>query len=216
MPDSIIRKGMFELKKGLLILMAAMLTLSMASCGSNKKDSDNTTDTVSTEASTQAADNATEEPAATLDVDNAADQVDMGKVEGTKLEDTTSEDSSLSASGEIGNFEVSIEDAKVIDYEGNKVIAISYKFKNNTSEPRSFDSMMTTDVTQNGSELPPVVVTGVEGLNTNSAMTQVESGDSVTLQKTFILRDEASDVNVVVHKYEEPQGASVSKAFKLQ
>ena len=204
---------MFELKKGLLILMAAMLTLSMASCGGDKNDSDNT---VSTEVSTQAADNATEEPAATLDVDNAADQVDMGKVEGTKLEDTTSEDSSLSASGEIGSFEVSIEDAKVIDYEGNKVIAISYKFKNNTSEPRSFDSMMTTDVTQNGSELPPIVVTGVEGLNTNSAMTQVESGDSVTLQKTFILRDEASDVNVVVHKYEEPQGASVSKAFKLQ
>lgn len=195
--------------------MAAMLTLSMASCGGDKNDLDNT-NTASTEASTQAADNATEEPAATLDVDNAADQVDMEKVEGTKLEDTTSEDSALSASGEIGSFEVSIEDAKVIDYEGNKVIAISYKFKNNTSEPRSFDSMMTTDVTQNGSELPPIVVTGVEGLNTNSAMTQVESGDSVTLQKTFILRDETSDVNVVVHKYEEPQGASVSKAFKLQ
>ncbi len=202
--------------------MAAMLSMSMAACGNNTDDAASGTNAPAAE-STAAADAASADPAATdsapqatLAVEGAADEVDMGKVEGTELKEATSEDNALESSGEIGNFKVSIEDAKVFDYEGSKVIAISYEFESNNSTPTSFDSIMTTEVTQDGNALAPIVVIGVEGLNTNSAMEQVEAGNKVTLQKTFILRDEQTDVNVVVHKYEEPEGASVSKAFSLQ
>lgn len=204
--------------------MAAMLAMSMAACGNNTDDAASGTNAPAAE-STAAADAASaapdaaatdSAPQATLAVEGAADEVDMSKVEGTELKETTSEDNALESSGEIGNFKVSIEDAKVFDYEGSKVIAISYEFESNNSTPTSFDSIMTTEVTQDGNALAPIVVIGVEGLNTNSAMEQVEAGKKVTLQKTFVLRDNETDVNVVVHKYEEPEGASVSKAFSLQ
>ena len=211
---------MLEVKKGLLILAAAMLTLFMAACGNNTDDTAATNDPAATNASETAGQTEAAEtpavPQGTLTVEGAADEVDMGKVEGEKLSDTTPEDSNLEASGEIGNFEVAIEDAKVFDYEGQRVIALSYKFTSHNASPTSFSSVLSTEVTQDGNNLAPIVVLGVEGLNTNSMQERVENDDTITVQETFILSNEQSDVNVVVHKYDDPSGASVSKAFSLQ
>ena len=192
----------------------------MAACGNNTDDTAATNDPAATNTSETAGQTEAAEtpavPQGTLTVEGAADEVDMGKVEGEKLSDTTPEDSNLEASGEIGNFEVAIEDAKVFDYEGQRVIALSYKFTSYNASPTSFSSVLSTEVTQDGNNLAPIVVLGVEGLNTNSMQERVENDDTITVQETFILSNEQSDVNVVVHKYDDPSGASVSKAFSLQ
>ena len=205
-------KGMLKLKKGLLILIAAALSLSMAACGKDKENAD--PGNSGNDAAVTGTADATETP--TLAVEGAAEQVDMGKVDGTELKDTEPEDTALSAKGEIGNFEVAIKDAKVIDYEGQKVIVISYDFTSHNATPTSFTSIMQTEVTQAGNDLRPAVVLGVEGVNTNSSLEQVETDGTVTVQETFILNDETTDVNVTVHKYGETSGTSVSKAFALQ
>ncbi len=197
---------MFELKKLLLIFAAAALSLSMAACG------DKTTEPPVSDQSAQETETAAPENFA----ENTAEDVDMDKVSGEKLDDTSAEDDSLEDSGEIDSFNISIEDAKVIDYDEKKVFVVSYKFKNNTSSPVMFTGVMETEVTQSGMDLPSAVVTGVEGINTSSAMESVEPNDTITVQETYLLRDEQTDINVAVHKYGEPAGASVSKAFKLQ
>lgn len=214
---------MFRLKKGLLILIAAMLSLSMAACGDNNDDNsassgsgtqaENTASSSGGEASAET--DGTPMPTA-APMEDASKYVNMNKVDGVKLDDTDAENDTLDDSGEIDGFKISIDEAKVIDYEGEKVIIVSYEFENKTSSPRTFASMMETEVTQGGVNLASTVVSGVEGVNTNSAIEYVDTNDSITLQGAYILRDEQSDVNVVVHKYGEPAGASISKAFKLQ
>lgn len=206
------------MKKGLILLVAAILSMSLAACG-NKTDENNSVS--ETTASDTANNTSTENsPAPTVvagtAIEGAGDEVNMKKVEGTKLDDTEPEDKSLSPSGTIGNFDVSIEDAKVIDYEDSKVLVVSFKFKNGNSTPMSFSGIMTVDATQNGSKLRPAPVFDVEGINTNSAIEEIEGGKTTTVQKTYVLNDDTSDVNIVVYKYGEPGGDSISKSFKLK
>lgn len=216
------KKGKDIMKKGLLLLMAAVISMSLVSCGNKTSDSaDGTVNTETSEtAGTQGTDNSSTAGESTTplpgtSLDNAADEVDMGKIDGTKLDDSTPEDSSLNDSADIGNFKVSIEDAKVIDYEGNKVVIVSFDFKNGNSTPMAFSGIMSVEATQNGSELRSVLVANVEGVNINSSIQEVESGKTITVQKAYLLSNETSDINIRVYKYGEPGGDSVSKAFKL-
>lgn len=208
------------MKKGLIMFLAALTALSLTTACGNKKNTNDTADTVPK--ATAAADKAEGETGQALTVEGAEKEVNMNKVEGTKLEDTEPEDSSLEAGGEIANCDVTIADAKVIDYkdtisgEEMKVAVVSFNFKNNNSTTQSFDGLISVDASQDGSALIPVLVTGVEGVNTNSAMANVESRKSITVQKTFRLNDETTDINITAYKYGESSGASVSKAFKLK
>ena len=196
--------------------MAAIISMSLASCGNKTNDSaDGTQNTEATAAATQEAEQENTTPVPGTSIENASDEVDMNKIDGTSLSDTTPEDSALSDSAKIGNFDVSIEDAKVIDYEGNKVVIVSFKFKNGNSTPMAFSGIMSVDATQDGSELRSVFVTDVEGVNLNSTIQEVESGKTTTVQKAYLLSDETSDVNIRVYMYGEPGGDSVSKAFSL-
>lgn len=206
------------MKKGLLLLMAAIVSMSLVSCGNKTNDSaDGTQSSEATTSATQGTESTQESttPVPGTSIENASDEVDMSKIDGTELSDTTPEDSSLSDSAKIGNFDVSIEDAKVIDYEDNKVVVVSFKFKNGNSTPMAFSGIMSVEATQNGSELRSVFVSDVEGVNLNSTIQEVESGKTTTVQKAYLLSDETSDVNIRVYMYGEPGGDSVAKAFKL-
>lgn len=205
------------MKKGLALFLAALMSVSfMTGCG-GKKNSDNTANT-QTET---AAGEQTEPQGEALTLEGAEDEVDMNKVEGAELSGVEAEDASLEAKGEIANCDIAIGDAKVIDYEDPitgeslKVAVVSFKFKNNNSTPKSFDGLLSVDAAQNGNNLIPVLVTGVEGINTNSGMVNVDTKDEITVQKTYRLNDEASDINITVYMYGDSTGASVSKAFKL-
>lgn len=211
------------MKKGLVLFLAALTALSLTTaCGNKKNTNDSANTSPKTTAAAETAEGeASEQQGQALTVEGAEDEVNMNKVEGTKLEDTTPEDSALEAKGEIANCDVTIADAKVIDYtdiisgEPMKVAVVSFNFKNNNSTTQSFDGLISVDATQGGNALIPVLVTGVEGVNTNSAIANVESKNSITVQKTFRLNDETTDINITAYKYGESSGASVSKAFKL-
>lgn len=217
------RKDMIVMKKGLLLFLAALTALSMVTACGNKTNSDNKANT-SSEATenVKETDGATEEKQSEgLSVEGAEKEVNMNKVEGTKLKDAAPEDSSLEAKGEIANCDITIDDTKIIDYtdtitgEQMKVAVVSFKFKNNNSSPNSFDGLISVDATQGGNNMVPVVVVGVEGVNTNSAMSSVETNKSITVQKTYKLNDETTDINITAYKYGESSGNSISKAFKL-
>lgn len=219
-----------KMKRAISLFLAALTAVSMTAACGNKTNSDDKSENKTGVTSTEAVDNengtetteqteTAEQPS--LNVDGAADEVDMGKVDGTKLDDTAAEDSSLEAKGDIANCEVTIDDAKLIDYtdaisgEQMKVVVVSFKFKNNNSTAQSFDGLLSVEATQGGNNLRQTLVAGVEGVNANSAISSVESNDTITVQKTYKLNDETTDINITVYKYGESSGASVSKAFKL-
>ncbi len=218
-------KGMnIDMKKILAIFLVAAFSLSTASCGKKKVDTSNSNNEPALTETGEMA-HVDGETSAIVDsegnaipgtaADNAGAEVDMSKVDGKELSVVGNETNDSPASGTIGNFEVSIDEAKVIEADGNKAIVISYTFKNNTSNPMSFDGIMATEVTQNGLSLQPTVITGIDGINIHSAYESVDAGKKTTLQKTFVISDTESAVDVVVYKYAEPNGEQIAKSFKL-
>lgn len=195
------------MKKFSVLLLVAVLMMSVASCG--KKDS-GITDT-SGAATPTAETTQTAEASGGDIIEGAGKEVDMDKIEGKKLESTADE----TGQGKISSFDVSIDDAKLMDYEGGKILIVSFSFKNNTSSATSFDGFMSVDVTQDGKNLRPAVITGVEGLNINSSFEQIEAGAKTNVQKTYIVSDETTPVDVVVYKYGEPDGDMLTKSFNL-
>ncbi len=212
------------MKKLLAVFLVAALSLALTSCG--KKTSDISSDIKPSLTEEGEFVHADGETSAILDADgneipgtsadNAGKEVDMAKVNGKTLAVVENETNDSPAKGTISNFDVSINDAKIIESDGAKAVIISYTFKNNTSNPMSFDGIMATEVTQSGISLTPTVVTGIEGINIHSAYEPIGAGDKTTLQKAFLVTDTDTAIDVVVYKYAEPDGAQIAKSFKLQ
>lgn len=195
------------MKKSIALMLSAIMMLAIAGCSNKKNDTAGNSAPESTQTQTQNND------VAGTALENASKEVDMDKVNGKELADTEVDDADEAV---IGGYEVAIEDAKVIDYNEEKVLILSFDFDNNTPSPIAFDGAMTVDVFQNESKLRGTVVTGIEGVNINSAFETVKSGDDITLQKAYVIEDETTPVNVSVYKYGESDGATVTKTFNLQ
>lgn len=92
------------MKKTLIVLLAGLMALSMASCGKKTADTTPSTEPPATsEAVPSQTEFAKDENGEVYgqSVDNAAEQANMNKVDGEKLSSTTPEDSSLKASGTL-------------------------------------------------------------------------------------------------------------------
>lgn len=192
------------MKKSIALMISAIMVLAIAGCSNKKNDT----------TQTPAADNA---PAATQEtigtaLENTSKEVDMDKIDGKELNDVDTENDEAV----LGRYEIAVDDAKVIDYNNEKVLIVSFDFENNTSDQIAFDGAMSVKVTQNDTELRGTVVTGVKGVNINSAFEPVKPRKDITLQKAYIIEDETAPVNVAVYKYGEEGGAAATKTFNLQ
>lgn len=221
-------------KKTLIIMLAAMLTVSMASCGSkNTEDkTDNTsaaTESVTEAAADENAGNAADNTtgiASEYAVDNngvvigtkqegAVDEVDMRKAEGKALSETAPDDETLQPSGTLGGIKVSIDDAKLVDTADGQAVVVSFTFKNDSANPMSFDSLFSVSATENGMSFSPLAVMGVEGVNINSSNEQIEAGRSATVQKSYAYYGEEK-INLTVQVYGQLNGEMIGKAFSLK
>ncbi|MGN0182400.1 MAG: DUF5067 domain-containing protein [Candidatus Ornithomonoglobus sp.] len=201
-------------KKSMAVILAAMLILMMASCGSKKTD--NSADTNTAAEATEAA-YPTDKDGNIIGTnqENAVDEVNMNKVDGEKLSQTTPDDDSLEASGEISGLKVSIDSAKLVDTNDGQAIVVAFTFKNDTANPVSFDGLFDVEAFENGVSFSPMAVVGVEGVNVTSATQLIESGQAATVQKTYEYNGEEV-MNVTVQLYGEPSGDMLGTAFKLK
>lgn len=176
-----------KMKKRIAILMAAMLVVSCAAgCGQKTNNGASKADTNT--AKTDVSDNYGTG-------DYSADQVDMGSIDGEELK---SETDKRDYSGKLGDAEVTINDAKVIEYNDEKVVVISFDFKNNSDTPTPFTGVFKADAYQDDSHLAPVVVTGIEGVTMMALTENVEKGDTITVQKAYRLADDSTPVVIEV------------------
>lgn len=203
------------MKKFIAIFAVVALMLSASACGKkNKPDKSATPTSVSdTSDGSAALDDDGNEIKGTAVV-GAGDEVDMKKVEGDKVKAEKRDNEPVS--GTIAGLKVGIGDAKVMQTEQSKIFVVTFDFKNTTGSPLAFDNIISVDVTQNGSKLMPTVITNMEGINILSGVEAIESGKSTTVQKTYILSDDTTPVEVTAYKYAEASGDSLNAVFNLK
>ena len=203
------------MKKFIAIFAVVALMLSASACGKKDKTDNSATPTSVSDTSdgSAAVDENGNEIKGTAVV-GAGDEVDMKKVEGDKVKAEKKDNEPVS--GTIAGLKVGIGDAKVMQTEQSKIFVVTFDFKNTTGSPLAFDNIISVDVTQNGSKLMPTVITNMEGINILSGVEAIESGKSTTVQKTYILSDDTTPVEVRAYKYAESSGDSLNAVFNLK
>lgn len=123
------------------------------------------------------------------------DQIDIGKVDGVTLK---SETDAESAHVVIGDTEVTIGDAKVIEYNGEDVAIVEFEFKNNGSKEVPFTGVARADAYQDERTLTPTVIDNTEGVDMLSLSENVAKGHQISVQKAYRLRDTENVLEVQV------------------
>ena len=141
---------------------------------------------------------------------------DINKIEGQKVTESKSSETASQTSQEAEDFDISIDEAKIIDTDEGKAILVEFKFKNNTSTDSSFDGIYNTEATQNDASLTAAsAVMPAEGIDLVSAVQLVAKNETATAQKYYLLDDEETDVVVTVTRNGDDPGEPVSKTFTI-
>lgn len=189
------------MKKILTFAMVAVLALSMAGCGEKEQVSQGT-----------GVVNENGEVVLGTTIDGAGKEVNLDALEGEKL---TAVKGDGEEKGNLGDATVSIDDAKIIEYNGEKNIVVTFTYKNKSGELRAFDHGLIVEAAQGEGELMANVVQGVEGINILSAVELIEDGATTTAQKAFRLRDAENAVTITVMNYANPM-ERITKTFNVK
>lgn len=212
------------MKKYVFLAAALILSLAMTGCTGSKK-ADNAADatpkvTAASDTNTAGTENNTdsaEEPAPTSKYDeyftDADKDVDMEAIDGDKAK--VAEDSN--AKGDVNGSEVKIGDAKIVEVDGEKVIVVSFDFKNNTAEDVTFNGLLRVDANQEDAYLNTSLTLDAEGYVPETLVQIVGSGDKITVQRAFTLYDDTTPVTITVENAVNPYGDTrLTKTFNIK
>lgn len=120
----------------------------------------------------------------------------------------------------LGDYEVEIASAKFgTSYDDKKVVIITYKFTNNSSEAQAFYFTIEESVYQNGVECEPCYVysyNGEEFDDTDSNdMKQIKEGKSIDVVLAYYLND-TSDIEVECEEVFSFSDKVVKKTFSYE
>ena len=208
--NNLLKKGYVNMKKSLIVIAALILAMSVAGCG-KKTENTNTTPQQTAQADASGAyenGSATE----TLDGQDYSKNVDMAAVEGTEAKSDTKADS---YSGEVSNNDISIEEAKLINYDDSDVVVVSFEFTNKTDSDQSFSGVYDVIAEQNGSSLAPATVIGVDGVELLTLSQNIAPGETITVQKAYKLDSKSSPLEITVQPFSSDDESFVTKTFNF-
>ena len=174
-------------KKIAMLAAAVILVTAVAGCGKQTNNTD-TTGTTATNTQSDVSENYGT-------ADYSKDQINMGKIDGKELK---SSNEKSDYSGSITNADITIEDAKVIEYDGVPVVIVSYKYKNTGSAESAFTGRAKAEAYQDDNKLASLVITGVEGVTMLGLSENIQEGETITVQEAYRLRDEETPVVIEV------------------
>ncbi len=185
------------MKKNLMIITAALiLVLSVSGCGKKNNTNGNTPQST-----------------AQTDVSDAYSQpADMDKVPGEAASSDTEKEK---YTGKLGNYEVTIEDAKIVDNNGQDAVIVSFEFKNKSDSAVPFSGVMDVMAYQDGIKLPGTVVSNIEGVNMLAIAEHVEKGDSIKVQQAYSLRDKSLPLEIEVREFNPSDDSALVKVFNF-
>ena len=173
-------------RKVFAIVLALVLVFAMTACGGGN-DSQPAADNTSSNAATE--DNGGSDNASTT-----------GSDEGT-----------------LGDYAVKINDAQIgTDWDGNRVIVISYDFTNNSEEAASAMWALVTKAFQNGIELEAAYGIEEDWYNGDQDDKEIKPGATITnCQAAFVL-DDNSDVEFEVTEFLGFSDKVIAKTFSIE
>ena len=192
--------------KKILITVLSLMAVVMMFGGCAKKDSSSVTDKEANDVQTQ--------------LDNygkdASDNISMDKIEGVNLEAAENE-GEVKSEGNIGNYKVEVSEAKVIDYEDDKILLVLFDFENKSKQDINFAGALKVEATQDGGKLAPAMVNGVEGVDVSALAQNVSKGEKIQVQKVYKLMDEETPVKISVRAFDaEKNPGTIEKTFNLK
>ena len=196
------------MKKSLIVIAALILAMSVAGCG-KKTENTNTTPQQTAQADASGENGSATE---TLDGQDYSKNVDMAAVEGTEAKSDTKADS---YSGEVSNNDISIEEAKLINYDDSDVVVVSFEFTNKTDSDQSFSGVYDVVAEQNGSSLAPATVIGVDGVELLTLSQNIAPGETITVQKAYKLDSKSSPLEITVQPFSSDDESFVTKTFNF-
>ena len=147
---------------------------------------------------------------------DASDNISMDKIEGVNLEAAENE-GEVKSEGNIGNYKVEVSEAKVIDYEDDKILLVLFDFENKSKQDINFAGALKVEATQDGGKLAPAMVNGVEGVDVSALAQNVSKGEKIQVQKVYKLMDEETPVKISVRAFDaEKNPGTIEKTFNLK
>ena len=124
-----------------------------------------------------------------------ADTVNLNKIDGIVLHSGTDPEETHAV---IGDVEVSIGDAKVIEYDGTDVAIVEYTFKNNGDADANFAGVVRADGYQDDHILTPTVVYDVDGVDMLTISQNIEKGSQISVHKAYRLHNTEDNLEIEV------------------
>lgn len=116
--------------------------------------------------------------------------------------------------GKIGDYEISIESARISkDYEKKPVVIVKYKFTNNSDDTTSFIAATHSQAFQDGVELELAMVMDDKTYDAGNSMKDIKKGASIEVEEAYLLSGK-SDVEVEVSELISLSDEKVAKTFK--
>ena len=122
--------------------------------------------------------------------------------------------SSAAKSKASSKYEASIDDISVgEDYQGNPALIVTYTWKNNSNDSRSFASSLHPRCYQNGVQLNSAFMMGIDS---NGYLADVRPGYGTTFQMAYELKDMQNPVDVEVYELASYKGSPIAtKTYKF-
>lgn len=198
-------KGFGIMKKSLIIIASLVAVMSLGGCGNKVND----TKTTPEQTAQADASGAYESKA---DNGDYSENVDMSKVDGKEAKSDTEKSS---YSGEVNNNAVTINSAKLIEYDGEDVAVISFEFTNKTDFDQSFSGVFKVTAEQDGAVLPPATVIGVDGIELLTLSQNIAPGEKIQVQKAYKIDSKSLPLNVIVQSVGTDDDSQVTKTFEF-
>lgn len=141
-------------------------------------------------------------------------RAELPKAKSASSAASASSSSSAAKSKASSKYEASIDDISVgEDYQGNPALIVTYTWKNNSNDSRSFASTLHPRCYQNGVQLNSAFMMGIDS---NGYMADVRPGYGTTFQMAYELKDTQNPVDVEVYELASYKGSPIAtKTYKF-
>lgn len=187
---------------GIGIIIVLFISIAAGTSKSDKKDEKPASEPVSTASEVK------------QDSGSASNQDSAGAPDNAAPADTSDNAATAgTSSGKIGDYNVSILDAKkVTDYQGNPAIIVNFDYTNNSSESRMFSTSVACTAYQNGVQLSSAFI--LDGsYDAEESLKNIKPGSSLKVQQAYVLDDAAAPVTVEVTGWLSFDGKKLTKEF---
>lgn len=118
----------------------------------------------------------------------------------------------------LGDYEVEIKSSRMTtDYEGKKVIVITYNYKNNSDTATAFDVALDYKAFQDGVELQKAyILRDGDNYNEDNQTKSLKKGVSLDIEVPYELNDETTDVITEVSQFLSFDEKTISKTFTIK